>query len=199
MRAIPFLLLPAAALCTLLLAGPGLAHEREHGERGEHESHESRQREGRDRGEGRSRSGGAAPLLTSPAAALYVKECGSCHLAYPPGMLPAASWRRTMEGLERHFGQNAELDPQAQAELTTYLVDSAAESGSDRKSRKILSSLGGGAPLRVSETPYFQRKHREVAAGVIARPTIKTWANCGACHGGAREWDFSEDRVKIPR
>jgi hypothetical protein len=205
MRAITFVLLPAAALSALLLAGPGLAHERERGERREresHESHPSREREGREgrgRSEGRGASGGVPSLLASPAGALYAKECGSCHLAYPPGMLPAASWQRMMQGLDRHFGQNAELDPQAQAELTAWLVDNAAESGSDRKSRKILSSLGGGAPLRISETPYFQRKHDEVSAGVLARPSVKTWANCGACHGGAKEWDFSEDRVKIPR
>ncbi len=205
MRAIPFILFPAAALSALLLAGPGLAHERARGERGEHESRESREhgeyreRDGRGRAEGRSRSGGGSSLLASPAGALHAKECGSCHLAYPPGMLPAASWQRMMQGLDRHFGQNAELDPQAQAEITGYLVAGAAESGSDRKSRKILSSLDGGTPLRISETPYFQRKHREVGAGVIARPSIKTWANCGACHGGAKEWDFSDDRVKIPR
>ena len=186
MRALYFVA-TSAAVAVLFLAGPGLAGE--HGD-GEHDGE-------RDRG-GRASRGAPATAAASPAQALYVKECGSCHLAYPPGYLPAASWTKTMAGLERHFGQNAELDAETSAALERYLVDNAAESGSDRKSRKILSSLGGAAPLRVSETPYFQRKHRELDARVVARPSIRSWANCGACHGGAKEWDFSEDRVRIP-
>lgn len=196
MRAIAFLL-PAAALTVLLLAGPGFAHERERGERGEHPSRR-REHGGRER-EGRGRGAAGAPLLTTPAGALYAKECGSCHLAYPPGMLPAASWRRTLAGLERHFGQNAELDAETSAQLETWLAGNAAGTGGDRESRKVLSSPGGDAPLRISELPSFQRKHRELDPGVIARPAIRSWANCGACHGGAGEWDFDEDRVRIPR
>ncbi|NML15911.1 hypothetical protein [Azohydromonas caseinilytica] len=29
-----------------------------------------------------------------PLLPAYRQECGSCHVAYPPGMLPAASWQR---------------------------------------------------------------------------------------------------------
>ena len=42
----------------------------------------------------------------------YVQECASCHVAYPPGMLPAASWARLMSGLGQHFGTDASFDPQ---------------------------------------------------------------------------------------
>ena len=38
-------------------------------------------------------------------------ECASCHLAYPAGLLPAASWQRLMNNLPRHFGTDASLDP----------------------------------------------------------------------------------------
>ena len=41
---------------------------------------------------------------------VYKEECGSCHMAYPPGLLPARSWTKVMSGLDNHFGDNAELD-----------------------------------------------------------------------------------------
>ena len=38
---------------------------------------------------------------------LYQEECGSCHMAYPPGLLPGRSWEKLMTGLADHFGENA--------------------------------------------------------------------------------------------
>lgn len=64
----------------------------------------------------------------------------------------------------------------------------------------MLASLDrGAAPLRITEVPYFQRKHRKIGPDVVARPAVKTLANCAACHQGAQDWDFDDDRVKIPR
>ena len=60
-----------------------------------------------DRQEYRQRSVGVAPIH-SP---IYQEECASCHMAYPPGLLPARSWEKIMAGLESHFGDNAELEP----------------------------------------------------------------------------------------
>ena len=51
-----------------------------------------------------SDSGRSMPRAVPPA---YTQECGSCHLAYPPGLLPALSWQRLMGGLDRHFGTDA--------------------------------------------------------------------------------------------
>jgi mono/diheme cytochrome c family protein len=82
--------------------------------------------------------------------ALYRKECGACHVAYPPGLLPAASWRRTLAGLDRHFGQSAELDAAEAAALERWLVARAAESGSHQKSARVLAGLEEPAPLRLS-------------------------------------------------
>ena len=53
-------------------------------------------------------SGRAMPAQVPKA---YTQECAACHVAYPPGMLPAASWRRVMTGLDKHYGTDASLDP----------------------------------------------------------------------------------------
>ena len=39
--------------------------------------------------------------LAAATNAAWKSECGSCHVAYPPGLLPAASWRAIMAGLDR--------------------------------------------------------------------------------------------------
>lgn len=190
----PIHLIPVAATALLFLSGPGLAHD--HGERrgrGDHDEREERE-EREERGEREGPRAGPA-RAPSPAEALYRKECGACHLAYPPHLLPAASWRRTMAGLERHFGQNAELDAETGASLEGWLVGNAGDAG-DR--RAVGPGDGGQAPLRISETPRFVRKHRKIDGRGLARPSVRSFANCAACHPGAKEWDFDDDGAKIP-
>jgi hypothetical protein len=45
-----------------------------------------------------------------PLLPAYVQECGSCHVAFAPGLLPAASWQRQMNGLDKHYGTDASMD-----------------------------------------------------------------------------------------
>src|SRR3989344_6200999 len=52
-------------------------------------------------------SGRAMPRNVPSA---YTQECAACHTAYPPGLLPAASWNRVMTGLAQHYGTDASLD-----------------------------------------------------------------------------------------
>lgn len=175
-----------AGLTTLLLLAP-LALYADHDDDDEHE-----------RGRG-ARAGRAAVLPPSEGLTQYRAECGSCHLAYPPGMLPARSWSRILEGLGDHFGENAELSPAAVASLTDWLRKNAAESGTHPRSKKVLKSAQGTTPLRISELRFIQREHAELAAAVWQRPAVKTVANCGACHLDAEQWSFSEHRIEIPR
>jgi len=121
---------------------------------------------------------------------VYKAECGSCHLAYPPNLLPAPAWRRVMAGLERHFGTDASADPRTAAEIGAYLDRDAGQG------RKRGSDSG---TLRITDTPWFRRQHDEVPASTWNNPRVKTASNCGACHAGATRGDFDEDSVRIPR
>lgn len=147
----------------------------------------------------RGRGARSAQLPPSEGLTQYRAECGSCHLAYPPGMLPARSWSRILEGLGDHFGENAELAPAVQASLTDWLRKNAAESGTHPRSAKVIKSARGTTPLRISELRFIQREHAELSAEVWKRPAVKTVANCGACHLDAEQWSFSEHRIEIPR
>lgn len=129
----------------------------------------------------------------------YVQECGGCHLAYPPGLLPARSWNRLLDGLDDHFGENAELAAPARDHLRAYLAHNAADNAANKRSRRIVDSLDGAAPLRISETPYIQRKHRELPAGAIdANAKVKALGDCAACHRQAQQGVFDDDNVVIP-
>ncbi len=57
------------------------------------------------------------------------------------------------------------------------------------------------APLRITETAWFQRKHdsHEIRPEIWKRAAVKSPANCAACHPGAGKGDFEEDRIRIPR
>lgn len=131
----------------------------------------------------------AKMTMPSDAPVSYEAECASCHMAYPPALLSQQSWKNVMSGLSKHFGTDASLDPKTQTELTNWLVKNAA-------SRQKYSET---APEnRITKTSWFIRKHDEVSADVWKRLSIKSPANCGACHLDAAKGIFSENNIKIP-
>lgn len=149
-----------------------------------------------DRREYRQRSVGVA-AVSSP---IYKEECGSCHMAYQPGLLPTRSWAKIMTGLEEHFGDNAELDAETLKNITNFLVLNSADNSDYRRSRKIMRSLDSNdAPIRISETPYIKRKHDEIPNKMIKyNKKVNSLANCSACHSKAEQGLYDEDGVNIP-
>jgi mono/diheme cytochrome c family protein len=132
--------------------------------------------------------------------ARYAKECGSCHFAYPPGLLPARLWQKLMGNVGDHFGDNAELPPEDAAAITDYLVRNAADRSGYRRSVKISNSLSPGqTPVRITQVPYITDKHREIPVRLITgNPKVKSLAQCQACHTRAEEGSFSEREISIP-
>lgn len=117
--------------------------------------------------------------------ATYRQECGSCHVAYPPALLGAGSWREIMRGLDRHFGTDASVSEPARAQITAYL-----EAGAGR-------SRAESPTLRISEMAWFRKEHREVSAATWKSPAVKSAANCGACHRQAEQGEFSERSLVV--
>ena len=137
------------------------------------------------------------PRLSNPN---WQQECSSCHLAYPPSLLPKASWQRLMGGLDQHFGENASLDPATRADILRFLEAHAADSGGSRTGSKVMQRMDAkAAPLRITETAWFVRKHDEVPRTAWTRKAVGSAANCAACHRQAEKGIFDDDSVRIPK
>ena len=129
------------------------------------------------------------PLMPANVLPAYKTECASCHMAYPPAMLPKAAWQRIMNGLEKHYGTDASLDAATTRQIGVWLQ---AQGG-------IYKRVEASSPQdRLSTTQWFEKKHQKIEKNVWTRKSINGKAQCQACHQGADIGDFEDNRVRIP-
>lgn len=138
--------------------------------------------------------------VSSVSTPLYKEECGSCHMAYPPGLLPATSWEKIMTHLDNHFDDNAELDAYTYKSISTFLTNNSADKSSYRRSKKIINSLvNSDQPIRITETPYFKHEHDEIPRKMVNdNKQVNSFSNCNACHANAEQGLFDEHSIHIP-
>lgn len=139
---------------------------------------------------------GVAPVNN----ALYLKECGSCHFAYQPGLLPENAWVKMMNNLENHFDTDASLAKKDWISISNYLNQNSAEKNMEyKRSSRIVNSLRGQPiPDSISKTPYMIEKHNEIRPSLITQKEVKGIFNCIACHTTADKGIYSERDIKIP-
>lgn len=130
------------------------------------------------------------PLMPAQVPPVYKQECAACHTAYPPGLLPAPSWQRVMRGLDKHYGTDASLEPAQVQQISAWLV---ANAGTYKRVREEPPQD------RLTRSAWFARKHREVDAAVWQRASVKSAAQCSACHTQADKGLYDEHQVRIPR
>ena len=141
---------------------------------------------------GRAQAGGGN-YYTPVNDAVVKAECGSCHLAFSPAMLPASSWKRMMGELPNHFGEDASVDAATAATIEAYLTANAADTGGRTFSRKLLRGVSAAsAPQRITELPKWISEHREVSPREWTSKDVRSKSNCVACHRDA-ERGFYED------
>lgn len=133
----------------------------------------------------------ASGQVSAPPDPAYVQECGSCHAPYPARLLSAESWRAVLDGLDRHFGSDASLDPATLKPIAGYLEAHAR--------RRATIGDDGQPLLRITETRWFRHEHDEVPERTWKLPAVKSPANCGACHTAADRGNFSEHALRLPR
>lgn len=133
---------------------------------------------------------GSENLLPATVSPKYQQECAACHLAYPPGLLPRRSWIRLMNNLESHFGSDASIDLKEVQEISVWLD---ANAGTYKRVRAEPKDD------RLTESDWFVRKHRKIEAEVWLRDSVKSKANCAACHTQAERGNYDDDAVTIPK
>lgn len=148
---------------------------------------------------------GKAPQLpfvgkALPGSKIWKSECGGCHLAFHPTLLPARSWAALLAGQDRHFGEALGLEEAALRELAAFANAYPAESGLSEPAYKINKSVPAGAtPLRITETPYWIEKHARVPAATWRMASVRSKANCAACHLDAEQGTFEDAAMRLPR
>jgi hypothetical protein len=162
----------------------------------DHEKHEKHEKGG---GWLKSRPD-VAPVMNPT----YGQECGSCHMAYQPGLLPALDWARIMgpDALADHYGDDASLSDALRGEIASYLVANSADQGTTSRSRAfaLVGDAAADAALpRITRTRYFVNKHDEVPARLVTdNPEVGSFSQCNSCHRGANEGIYNEEQVSIP-
>jgi hypothetical protein len=137
----------------------------------------------RERGEENER----VSVVTDP---LVLKECGACHMAFQPGLLPTKSWIDIMADLKDHFGDNASLDAATAEKIKEYLVNNAGDRHLTQPQR------GVDAPKRITELPWFRAEHGRRGRSSpenLKRHNAKSMADCKACHVGAEKGYYEDD------
>jgi len=126
-------------------------------------------------------------------------ECGDCHLAFHPVLLPARSWKRIMTEQEEHFEEALGLDNETLLEITQFLVTNASESGLTEVAHKITDSIPPGeVPLRITETAYWKSKHEEIEKKYWENELVGSNINCSACHYDAEQGWFEDSNMELP-
>lgn len=130
---------------------------------------------------------------------IWREECGSCHLAYHPTLLPARSWTRMMAEQDQHFGETLALDAAATQEILAFLQAHAAETRPTKAAYMIDRSVPAAeAPQRITETRYWKRVHRDIPADLWLNPKVSSKADCAACHLDAERGTFAPGAMRLP-
>jgi hypothetical protein len=99
-------------------------------------------------------------------------ECGACHMAFPPSLLSVDDWLDLMSHLDKHFGVDASLEPQAKIEISEYFRQSGANSRMFGSRDEV---------PRITTSDRFIGKHRS-AIRLWQKGQIRSLADCGSCH-----------------
>jgi len=135
--------------------------------------------------------------ITVPVNKTYASECGDCHQAYHPSLLPASSWKKMMAGLEDHFGEDASLGDSDTKDIAAYLSSYASEKW-DSEAANNLRRVSNTDPLRITAAPYWRRRHEKISKDVFAQKAVGTKGNCIACHKDALSGHFDDENIDVP-
>jgi cytochrome b len=124
-------------------------------------------------------------------------ECGACHWAYHPSLLPRASWAALLADLENHFGEDASLPAAETGEIASFYDRYAAEAWDTEAARRF-AAVAASEPKRITATPYWVAKHASIAPATFAAAPIGSRGNCIACHRDADSGRFDDQAIAIP-
>jgi len=150
-------------------------------------------------------NGGFAPATD----AKYQSECGSCHFAYLPGLLPARSWEALLKKPDEHFGETLALDPETLRHIREYLAANAGDRSDFTGPKQFFHRMSDDTtPLRITSLRMFKHYHSSVLYKMGLAPGLnnvrdftpqarKAMLDCGSCHEKAAAGSFAQKEIII--
>jgi cytochrome b len=138
----------------------------------------------------------AQQKASKPAASRWTKECGGCHLAYPPALLPMRSWERMMKEQAQHFGEDLSL---SQNVAKALLEEARADRTSTWAAWKLAHSApASDAPQRISELRFWRHAHEGLPPSAFKAPVSQGKHDCESCHVDAASGIFQPRMIQKP-
>jgi diheme cytochrome c len=131
----------------------------------------------------------------------YLKECGACHFAYLPGLMPARDWEAVMTTLDKHFGENVQLPEPTRAALLRYLTENAADRSPYHGSQWLNDNIPAShTTRRITAIPYVAFKHTVVKEAISRNFAIavRKLTNCQQCHTEIENGSIGIHELYIP-
>ncbi len=127
---------------------------------------------------------------------IVASECGDCHMAFSPGRLSMAGWKKIMANLSDHFGEDASLDAKTTQHIEAYMVSKAFDAKNSYPSQLRLKQWvkkGIIDPIRITETPRWTRHHNSPKyRRMMQEVKYDRGANCLVCHKNAERGVYEE-------
>jgi cytochrome b len=123
---------------------------------------------------------------------------GECHKTYPPFFLPEKSWKRIIDDMDNHFGEEiteANISKSQQASIREFLYEHAADHSTKEPAVKVMKSLGKRRPKAITKTPYWRETHKNIPRSAYKDKKIKDKSNCWNCHKDMEYGNFDDMNI----
>ena len=128
-----------------------------------------------------------------PAFTAYNQQCNVCHFAYPPGMLPAASWKKLMDAMPQHFTAQVMINIDTQEEISAWLQANAG----------TFALVAEEPPQhRITQSVWWTKIHMnnaKVPAAVWKKTSVSKGTACVTCHQTAVKGEYNAKTVQMPK
>ncbi len=134
-------------------------------------------------------------LPALPMDAVWQSECGGCHLAFHPSLLPARSWSKMLAEQQAHFGEDLGLSAETLRHLGAFAAGNAADAIESPVAWKMATTIpAASVPLRISATPYWVERHSRLDTAVWTRVHR---SECESCHRDAEAGTFLPGAIAL--
>lgn len=128
-----------------------------------------------------------------PAFTPYTQQCNVCHFAYPPGMLPAASWKKLMDDMPQHFTGLVMINIDTQNDISQWLQTHAG----------TFAPVAEEPPQnRITQSLWWQKIHMnnsKLPAAMWKKPSVAKGSSCVTCHQNAAKGEYNAKAVLLPK